>query len=217
MELIKLSSHFDSKIIAFLTGFLIDQVDDLVDYKENLTRIQKYKKYILEIILISLIIYIIYFNKELSFITTYTLILGGIIGFIFAPNIVNDNIWKIIIFIAIPKFLYTLYFNYSVIKNIENKDMKNIIFIIIPLFIAVIIFSLLENKLIPEEFSNRKILNRLIQFIILFFFIKYNKDIEEKLSINPKHTIIILYCALGWFGSMFSSLINQINYKYNLL
>ena len=110
MQLMNLSIEHTSKLISFIMGVLIDQVDDLVDAKEELTSVQMYTKYILQFVLICLTVYIIYFNKELSLLTTYIFVLGGIVGFLFAPNIVDATIWKILIAIAIPKFLYTFAF-----------------------------------------------------------------------------------------------------------
>jgi len=205
-----------NKVVAFSIGFIIDQVDDLVDAKEELTQMQTNTNYLLQFILICLMVYIIYFNDDLSLVTAYVFVLGGLVGALFAPNIVDATIWKIMIAIAIPKFIYTLYPTYTTIKELNKKDMYNLIYWILPLFAGATLFSLLENKLIPEEFSDRKILDRFIQLSGLLLFIIFNKSIQEKLNINNDHMKLIMYSALGWLGTIVSSIGNQLHFRFNL-
>ena len=76
------STETINKVVAFSAGFIIDQVDDLVDAKEELTQMQTNINYLLQFILICLTVYIIYFNDELSLIAAYIFVLGGIVGFL---------------------------------------------------------------------------------------------------------------------------------------
>ena len=105
---------------------------------------------------------------------------------------------------------------YTIIKDLEKKDLHNLIYWIIPLFIGVTILCIIEDKIIPEEFSNRKILDRIIQVIGVLFFIMFNLSIKEKFNINADHTRLLVYSAFSWLGYIVSSLGSQFYYNFSL-
>ena len=76
-----------SNIISFIFGLLVKIVDDINDYN-----VYKKVKVPFEAILVLLTIYILFIDKQLSPIASSIFFLGGIIGFLFAPHIVDAPI-----------------------------------------------------------------------------------------------------------------------------
>ena len=144
-------------ILGFFFGILINIVDDINDYKVG----TKYKIFF-ETLLVILSIYILYLDRNLGPIASLIFSLGGIIGLFFAPHIIDANIWRLIIALSIPPLFYYLSIFWKERDKIKKKDIHNFILILTPLFILSVIFSLLEDYLVPEEFSQTKLIETII-------------------------------------------------------
>ena len=191
-----------SNIISFIFGILVNIVDDINDY--NI-----YKKWQtpLETILILLTIYILFLDKQLSPIASSIFFLGGMIGLIFAPHIVDAPIWMAIIVLSILPFLYMLRQLWEERREIDIKDWKNAALVIFPLFLFSVVFSLVEDKLVPEEVSKTKLVERIMQCIMvsIFLYILPQVHNQYKLSIIQYQGLEI--AAWGWLGYALASVL----------
>ena len=201
---------------AFLYGAIIKIVDDLIDFKNNISPKIKFLTYFLQILLVLITIYIIYFNKDLGIYLSLLFILGGIVGLLFAPSIINEPIWISLILISIPKFIIEIKNIINYIKNINKNDIHDILIFLGPSIIISILFALIEDKVIPEDFSNKKILTRLVQIIFIILFILFYKNFMKIANIKGNYNFIpfVVYPHLGYF---ITSIIILMLIKLNLL
>jgi len=191
-----------SNIISFIFGVLIKIVDDINDY-----HIYKKFKAPFETILILLTIYILFLDEQLSPIASIIFFLGGIIGLLFAPHIVDAPIWMAIIVLSVLPFLYTLSRLWTVRREINIKDWKNAVLLILPLFLVSVVLSLIEDKLVPEEVSETKLVERVMQCILvsIFLFILPQVHNQYKLSVIQYQGLAI--AAWGWLGYALTSVL----------
>ena len=198
--------------ISLLLAAIIDIIDNYIDSPEPLKNYQILFNYFLQFILIISIIYLVYINKKFGNLITIIFIIGGIVGYLFAPNIINSYIWIILILITIPNFIFNIN-NYIYFFKYINTSyfFKNYICFVIPLFLTAIIFSIIEDKLVPEEISYKKLIDRLFQLIMCLIFIFNSELIIEYFHINKYIMNNILFLVYGWLGYSIMSNITQIN------
>ena len=197
-------------ILGFFFGILINIVDDINDYKVGI----KYKIFF-ETLLVILTIYILYLDRNLGPIASLIFSLGGIIGLFFAPHIIDANIWRLIIALSIPPLLYYLSIFWEEREKIKKKDIYNFMLILTPLFIIAVIFSLLEDYLVPEEFSQTKLIERLFQCLVMGLFIIYLPQIKEQYQLSLIQKEGLETAAWGWLGYASSSVLGIIYFLYS--
>ena len=191
-----------SNIISFIFGLLVNIIDDINDYN-----IYKKVKVPFETILILLTIYILFIDKQLRPIASIIFFLGGIIGFLFAPHIVDAPIWMTIIVLSVLPFFYTLSRLWAERKEIKIKDWKNALLLIFPLFLFSVVFSLIEDKLVPEEVSKTKLVERIMQcfMVSIFLYVLPHLQDQYKLSVIQYQGLEI--AAWGWLGYALASVL----------
>ena len=182
----------NNKIIALLYGILVDIVDDINDYNVGV----KYKEF-METALILLTIYILFFNRDLGIPASFIFTFGGIIGLLFAPHIVDANIWKITIFLAILAFFSYMREN---LHFINKKDIENFKRMIVPVSILATILSLIEDKFIPEEVSMLKLYDRIFQVAVVILFINYADTLMTNINLSKIQKNGLQWAAWGWLG-----------------
>jgi hypothetical protein len=171
---------------CFLFGLLLGIIDTIYDQQMNIHFLLKKT---IELLLIVLTLYVNYFDKRLSLPASF--ILGGIEGafLLLVPkhNLVGLGLYKIIGYVSIPSFLY----------NVYQKEYEMVYFYkLIPIYIACIVFWIIEDKLVPEEISLRKLIDKILQscvLLILLFFSKIN-------TFNEKQRLFLIFPAIGWIG-----------------
>ena len=126
-------------------------------------------------------------------------------GLLFAPHIVDANIWKITIFLGVLAF-----FSYirEILHFINKKDIENFKIIIIPVAILATILSLIEDKFIPEEVSMLKLYDRIFQVVIITLFINYADTLTKKMSLSEKQKNGLQWAAWGWLGYTGASVVS---------
>ena len=210
------TKFFKYYISSFAYGFIVDMIDNLNDNSCS-SFTDKNLKYFLHIFAILVLLYYIYIHKKYSDLISLFFIFGGLIGFFFSKNTINKSIWLILIFINIPNFILNFDNYIYFIYNCDEKIMSNIIFFLFPLSIFTISYCLIENKLIPQEYSSNKLIERIIIFFIYVLVIKYKFYLKKFFRITNfifKNLIIIIYFNLGYYAS---SIIDQlINFLYLL-
>jgi len=172
--------------IALLYGALVNFVDDMNDYNTapNL-------KLGLEIILAILTIYILYFTKKLGFVASILFSFGGLLYVLFASHVLGPFIYKLISALAIPVMLYHISQNIHYIQeNIRFLGLLGLSSIVAGFLI------ILEDKMIPEEFSHRKIFERSFQLLLATLILMY----IDKFKLTEGQTSAILWVVYGWIG-----------------
>lgn len=187
-------------IISFLFGLLVNIVDDINDFK-----IKTEWKKIFEFILIAFTIFILYFNKLFRTIGSFVIFIGGIIGLLFAPHIVEAPIWKVIILLSIPSFFYTVNEIWKIKDEISILDINNSIYVILPIIILSTLFSLIEDKYVPEETGYKKLFDRIFQCIIVIFFLYYIPKIKQEFNLSDLQINGLKICGWGWLGYVICS------------
>jgi hypothetical protein len=214
MQLLDMSNTKIQYMLAFLYGMLIKIVDDLIDLEFKSTALLVNITYVLEIVLICITIYIIYFNKDLGIYLALLFVFGGIVGYLFYPHLIDAPIWVVLILIAIPKLIIEIDMILEYIQNITENDLHDILFFLGPLIVGCTIFALVEDKLVPEEVSNKKIYARSIQIISIMLFLKYYENFIDFLGINKNYPMVI-FVAYPHLGYFITGLIIALSIKYN--
>lgn len=182
--------------ISFIYGVLTNFVDDMNDYN-TISKV----KIGLESILAILTIYILYFTKKLGFVTSVLFSFGSMIYIFFAPDVLSSNIFRLLAALSFPPMFYHLYENLHLIKN--NQYFLRILTYS---FVVGGIFIIIEDKMVPEEFSYRKLFERIFQLLLMILILMY----INKLELTPDQTDAISWIAYGWSGYMVSNIATML-------
>ena len=186
--------------IAFLYGVLVNFVDDINDYNTapNL-------KLGLEIILAILTIYILYFTNKLGFVTSVLFSFGGLLYVSFASHVLGPFIFRLVASLAIPPMLYHISQNMQYVQD-------NLYFLGLLGSSSVIagILILLEDKMVPEEFSHRKIVERCFQLLLAMLIPMY----IDKLGLTENQTDAISWVAYGWAGYTVANIATMLYFMF---
>lgn len=201
------------ELLSFFHGIL----SNIIDYIYDSNLFMKYKLWY-ESLFIILTLFFFLHNKYISFFGSGLFVIGGIVGMLFAPHAVNALIWKFSILISIPIFLYHLFNIKTLINSVSNKDIKQFIFTVIPIIVFSLLLALLEDYMVPEEYGNKKLYDKLLQFIILIYFL-YTLNYSSFLSFNNLTSInklILNVFALAWLGNIVSGIfiLSQLNHLF---
>jgi len=188
--------------IAFLYGILVKIVDDIIDF-----HIFPQYSLFFQFILILLTIYVVFYNKILSPIASITFTIGGILAFFFIPHSVNSNIWKIIILLSIPNCLKNITDMSDIYNSLETKDIKNLFYFVFPLLFMATAFSIIEDILVPEEYSKTKIIDKTLQSIMMMIFIYMLPFLAKKINLREDIMEMLRILAWGWMGYAITSVI----------
>lgn len=182
--------------ITILYGLLVNFVDDMNDYNTapNL-------KLGLEIILAILTIYILYFTKELGFVASILFSFGGLLYVLFASHVLGPFIFKLIAALAIPPLLYHMSQKIQYIH--ENMRFLKLLG---ALSIVAGFLIILEDKMVPEEFSYRKIAERTFQLILAIAILVY----IDKFNLTKTQTSSISWVVYGWIGYTVANIATMI-------
>ena len=182
--------------ITILYGILVNFVDDMNDYNTapNL-------KLGLEIILAILTIYILYFTKELGFVASILFSFGGLLYVLFASHVLGPFIFKLIAALAIPPLLYHMSQKIQYIH--ENMRFLKLLG---ALSIVAGFLIILEDKMVPEEFSYRKIAERTFQLILAIAILVY----IDKFNLTKTQTSSISWVVYGWIGYTVANIATMI-------
>ena len=188
--------------IAFLYGILVKIVDDIIDF-----HIFPQYSLFFQFILILLTIYVVFYNKILSPIASITFTIGGILAFFFIPHSVNSNIWKIIILLSIPNCLKNITDMSDIYNSLETKDIKNLFYFVFPLLFMATAFSIIEDILVPEEYSKTKIIDKIFQSMMMMIFIYILPFLAKKINLREDMREMLRILAWGWMGYAITSVI----------
>lgn len=176
----------NDNFIAAAYGALVNIVDDINDYNTA-----PHLKLALEIILAILTIYILYFTKKLGFVASILFSSGGLFYMLFASHVLGPFIYKLIPALAIPPLFYHISQNFHYIQeNLRFLGLLGLSSIVAGFLI------ILEDKMVPEEFSYRKIAERTFQLILAIAILVY----IDTLELTENQTSAISSVVSGWAG-----------------
>jgi len=201
------------ELFSFIHGIL----SNIIDYIYDSQLFLEYKLWY-ESLFIILTLFFFLHNKYISFFGSGLFVFGGIAGMIFAPHAVDALIWKISILISIPIFLYHIFNIKSLINSVTNKDIIQFIFNVMPIIVFSLLLALLEDYLVPEEYGNKKLYDKMSQFIILLsflYFLNYS-SISFFNDLTYINKLILNTFSLAWLGNIVSGIfiLSQLSHLF---
>lgn len=187
------------EILSFIHGIL----SNVIDYMYDSNLFLEYQK-VFELLFIGITLLFFLTNKYISFFGSGLFVFGGFAGMLFAPHAVDAFIWKSVIYLSIPVFIYHIFNISSLISNLSTEEIKQFLFIVMPIVIGSLLIALLEDYLVPEEYGNKKLYDKIFQFIVLisFLYILNYSSYFEKLTQTNK--LILNLFTLAWLGNIMS-------------
>jgi hypothetical protein len=189
--------------LSFIYGSLIAVLDYIYDSKIFVN----YKR-ICEWIFIGMTLFFFISNKYLCFFGSGLFTIGGLVGMILVPHAVDGFMWKMVIYLSIPIFIYNLLTIKSLIKDVPSEEIYQFVFSVMPIVIGALLLALVEEYLVPEEYSTNKIYDKIFQTIVLIGFLYYLNI--SKFTYFQKFTdtnkLILNIFALVWLGDVVTGL-----------
>lgn len=199
------------KVVALVIGILSNIVDYMNDSKIFLDY-----KLLFEALFIGLTLFAFYCNKYISFFGSGLLVIGGIAGMLLTPHAVEAWVWRISSLVSLPFLLYHLLNMDKLTEKLSPEDINQFVFNVIPIVIGFLIFALIEDYLVPEEYSKNKVIDKVLQLVILIsflYFLNYS-DNTFFLNLTEPNKLILNVFMLAWLGNIISGifLLTQLNH-----
>jgi len=188
--------------IAAIYGALVNVVDDIID-----ADIFPRHRLAAQLLLMAFTVYILFFNRSLSLIAAPTFSLGGAVALVCCPHAVAANIWKAIILASVVPFLGHVPTIGDAVRGCAITDMWNLLYFVVPLFIVATVFSLVEDRLIPEEIGKAKLVSKAFQVAVAFVFLLSLESISRRLDLAADLQTLLAILASGWLGYVASSVL----------
>lgn len=189
------------EILAFIYGIL----SNVIDYMYDSNLFLEYKK-IFEIFFVGITLFFFLSNKYISFFCSGLVVFGGIAGLLFAPHAVEAWIWKILIYLAIPVFIYHLFNLNALTADIPATEINQFLFKVMPIVVGALLLALFEDYLVPEEYGNKKLYDKIFQFIVLIGFLYLVNYSVYFAEFTPTNKLILNMFTLAWFGNIVSGI-----------
>jgi len=191
-------------VLSFIYGVLVKIVDDIYDNNFLL----KYKYFFVTTLLL-LTAYIIFFTKELYILWTIALVGLGILGLIHPP--LTDILpWKISVGLGLIGFVYHCSSIKDFIFNLTAKDIIFLMFYAGSCGIAVLI----EDKVLTEEYSKRKLSIRALGAILTIGILLYREKIKKIIDVSDPIYNIFLWTREQDLGYALCSVFVMVYYLY---
>jgi len=187
------------EILSFIHGIL----SNIIDYMYDSNLFLEYQK-VFELLFIGITLLFFFTNKYISFFGSGLFVCGGFAGMLFAPHAVEAFIWKSVIYLSIPVFIYHIFNLSALTANLSTEEIKQFVFKVMPIVIGSLLLALLEDYLVPEEYGNKKLYDKMFQFIVLVSFLymlNYSSYFEQLTQTNK---LILNLFTLAWLGNIVS-------------
>ena len=195
--------------VAFLFGALTNLIDDTVDMG-----IFPALRLPLQVLGLIFAVYLLYFNKPLAPIAGLTFGLGGIIAAIFAPDAVSAPIWKAIIAVAVPSFVYHVSTIYAYVTQLEDKSVRSLVYFVIPILVVATIFSIVEDRLVPGEYSSAKLIDKSLQTGVMTVFLLSLDSLADAAGLDAAQKNAMMWLAAGWLGYVACNVLTLLYWRY---
>ena len=203
----KLASWYS--VVAFIHGMFIKIVDDM--YDNNV--LPKFKL-IANIILQLITIYILFFTKYFGLIWSLVIVFGGMGGIILARDTVSAPPWMLTIILGMFGLIYHLPILTHYFATLSYKKLKEVLCYIIPSLIIIATFQLLEEKNFPEEYSKRKLIERLAQALVFQTILRNKKKIQKIIQLSKDHMQWIEWQIWLGQGYLWTNIITMLYLLY---
>ena len=187
------------EIISFIHGIL----SNVIDYMYDSNLFLEYQK-VFEFLFIGITLLFFLINKYISFFCSGLFVCGGFAGMLFAPHAVDAFIWKSVIYLSIPVFIYHIFNLSSLTTDLSTEEIKQFLFKVMPIVIGSLLLALLEDYLVPEEYGSKKLYDKIFQLIVLISFLymlNYSSYFENLTQTNK---LILNLFTLAWLGNIVS-------------
>jgi len=188
------------EILAFIYGVLIKIIDDIYDSNIFLDY-----KLITDVTVIGLTLFFFLYDRFVSFFGSGLFTIGGIAGLILIPRSVDAMIWRILIYLAIPIFIYHLFNLDSLTALLMPEDISQFLFTVMPIIVISLILMLIEDYLVPEEYGNKKLYDKLFQVIATGSFIYFLNFSSYFSELTDKNRLMLNIFFIGWLGGVIVS------------
>jgi hypothetical protein len=191
-------------LLSFIYGILVKIVDDI--YDNNL--LLNYK-YLFVSLLLLLTAYIIFFTKDLYILWTIALVGLGIIGVIHPP-LIDILPWKVSVGLGLVGFIY----HFPRLKTfILNRNKNDIIFLACYGILCGIIL-LIEDRVLTEEYSKRKLIIRLLGSLLTLGILLYREKIKKFIDVSDSIYDIFIWTRMEDLGYVLCSVFVMVYYIY---
>ena len=187
------------EILSFIHGIL----SNIIDYMYDSNLFLEHQK-VFELLFIGITLLFFLTNKYISFFASGLFVCGGFAGMLFAPHAVDAFIWKSVIYLSIPVFIYHMFNLSALTADVSTEEIKQFVFKVMPIVIGSLLLALLEDYLVPEEYGNKKLYDKLFQCIVLISFLymlNYSSYFQELTQTNK---LILNMFTLAWLGNIVS-------------
>ena len=136
-------------------------------------------KLITDVTVIGLTLFFFLYDRFVSFFGSGLFAIGGVAGLILIPR--------------------------SVDATIMPEDITQFLFTVVPIIVVSLILMLIEDYLVPEEYGNKKLYDKLFQvtatgsFTYLLNFSSYFSDMTDK------NRLVLNIFFIGWLGNVILS------------
>jgi hypothetical protein len=193
------------EILSLIYGILINIVDTIHD-----SNILLDYKPITDSILIGMTLFFFLYDRIISIFGSGLFTIGGIVGLILIPRSVNAKIWLSLIYLSIPIFIYHLFNINHLLENLQIEDILQFIFTVIPIIVIALLLALVEDILIPEEYSTRKIYDKTFQVIVMLSFLYFVNFSSYFSDLTSKNRLVLNVFASVWLGYAIACTISLI-------
>ena len=191
--------------IAFIHGIFFKIVDDM--YDNNL--LPKFK-FLANVILQLITIYIIFFTKYFGMVWSLVIVIGGIGGMFLARDSISAPPWILTIILGVLGLIYHMPNIKVYLSSIPNSNIKKIIYLILPSLVLLAISQVLEQKIFPEEFSRRKLFERLVQALVFLLCIINRTKIQHYFNLSNKLMQWIIWQTWLGQGYLWTNIITML-------
>jgi len=191
--------------IAFIHGIFFKIVDDM--YDNNL--LPKFK-FLANVILQLITIYIIFFTKYFGMVWSLIIVFGGIGGMFLARDSISAPPWILTIILGVLGLIYHMQNIKKYLLSLSNSNIRKIFFLILPSLVLLALSQVLEQKLFPEEFSKRKLFERLGQALVFLLFIINRTKIQHYFNLSNKLMQWIIWQTWLGQGYLWTNIITML-------
>ena len=197
--------------LSFIYGILIN----VIDYMNDSNLFVDYKR-ICEWIFIGMTVFFFLSDTYVSFFGSSLFLFGGIVGMFLTPHAVDAFIWKSVIYLSIPVFIYHLVHMPSLLEGLTSEDILQFFFCVMPIIVVALLLALVEDYLVPEEHGTKKLYDKAFQCIVMLSFLymlNYSTYFE---TITEKNKLILNIFALVWLGNVTSGvyILSQLSHLF---
>ena len=92
------------------------------------------------------------------------------------------------------------------INDLSSEDIRQFIFKVIPIVTGSLLLALVEDYMVPEEYSNKKLYDKIFQFVVLLIFLYMLNNHKIFIHLTDLNKLILNLFTISWFGNIVSGI-----------